>query len=264
MPAGLELPLATLAFLLGAAFVAGWVDAVVGGGGLIQLPALLIGLPGSTPVPTIAGTNKLAAAVGTASAAATYLRSVPVRGAAVIPLVACSALGSALGAQLTHLLDRRQFTPIVLVVVLVVGTYTWRRPELGLTAQVRHHGGAAQVRLAGIGLLVGIWDGFIGPGTGTFFLLLLVAVLGMEFLAATTLAKLANLTTNVAAIAVFASTGHVWWSVALLMAAGNLAGGLLGSRRAVRGGNAFVRRVFLVVVGALALKLTWDTVAMLG
>lgn len=253
---------ATLAALVAAAFAAGWVDAIVGGGGLIQLPALLIGLPASASVPTISGTNKVPSACGTASAALTYLRSLGVRWSSVVPLVVCSAIGSASGARLTHLLDRNQFTPIVLAVILLVGVYTWRRPELGLASHVRFTGRAATLRLCGIGLAVGLWDGFIGPGTGTFFLILLVGVLGYEFLAATTLAKFANLTTNLAAVGVFAAGGNIWWSVALPMAVGNLAGGIIGSRTAVSRGNSFVRRVFLVVVAALALKLGWDTVAM--
>jgi uncharacterized membrane protein YfcA len=206
----------------------------------------------------VAGTNKLASAFGTGTAAANYLRQVRVRWASLVPLITGSALGSALGAQLTHLLNRNQFTPIVLAVVIGVGFYTWRRPELGLRSAERHEGWASSGRLAAIGVLVGLWDGFIGPGTGTFFLILLVAVMGYDFLVATTLAKLANLTTNLAAIAVFASSGSIMWGLALLMAVGNLTGGLLGSRRALKGGNAFVRRVFLVVVSVLAFKLGFD------
>ncbi len=261
---GLDLPLLTLVVLVGAAFAAGWVDSIVGGGGLIQLPALLIGLPEATPVPTVAGTNKVASSMGTAVAAATYLRRVRIDGWGLLPLVAGSALGSALGAQLTHLLDRRAFTPLVLGAILVVGWYTWRRPTLGLQAQVRHPGRRGYGRLAGIGVLVGVWDGFIGPGTGTFFLILLVTVLGFDFLRATTLAKVANLTTNLAAIAVFGVSGNILWGAAVAMGAANLLGGLLGSRTALRHGNAFVRRVFLAVIGGLALKLAWDTVALVA
>ena len=115
------------------------------------------------------------------------------------------------------------------------------------------------VLLALIGLMVGAWDGFIGPGTGSFFLILLVAVMGYEFLGASALAKIANLTTNLAAIAVFTRSGNVVWGLALTMAAANLCGGLLGARTAVRRGNAFVRKVFLVVVALLAAKLAMDS-----
>lgn len=245
-----------------AAFVAGWVDAVVGGGGLIQLPALLIGLPDDTPVATIAGTNKLPAASGTLMATLTYLRTVRVDWRSALPLMATAWLGSTVGANLAHHVPRRWFTPIVLVVILVVGTYTVRRPQLGLHQELRHSGGAHWGRLLAIGGGVGLYDGLVGPGTGTFFVIALVAVLGYGFLEASALTKLANLTTNVAAITVFTLSGHILWSVALCMAVANLCGGLLGARTAVRRGNAFVRKVFLMVVGALALKLAWDTVVL--
>lgn len=258
---GLELPLLTIAALVGASYLAGWVDSIVGGGGLIQLPALLVGLPGDTPVPTIAGTNKVPSVMGTAVAAITYLRHIAVRWSALVPLVAASAVGSATGAQLTHLLDRRLFNPLVLAAIVGVGWYTWRRPHLGLTHAVRHTGWRGVFWLGLIGLVVGLWDGFIGPGTGSFFLIGLVAVMGYEFLSATTLAKLANLTTNLAAILVFGISGNVLWGLALVMGAANLLGGLTGARTALRGGNAFVRRVFLAVIVALGAKVAWDTAA---
>lgn len=261
---GLELPLLTIALLVAAAFVAGWVDSIVGGGGLIQLPSLLIGLPAETPVATIAGTNKLPSSMGTAVAASTYLRKVRIDWWGLVPLVAGSALGSALGAQLTHLIDRRAFTPLVLAAIVGVGWYTWRRPALGLHSDVRHEGWRGYAWLAGIGLSVGLWDGFIGPGTGSFFLILLVAIMGFEFLTATTLAKVANLTTNLAAIAVFGLSGNILWGLGLVMGVANLTGGLLGSRTALRNGNAFVRKVFLAVIVALGAKLSWDLVAMLA
>lgn len=259
--AGLELPLLTLVLLVCAAFAAGLVDSIVGGGGLIQLPALLLGLPADTAVATVAGTNKVPSSLGTGMAAATYLRRVTVGWPALVPLVAFSALGSGIGAQLTHLLRRQDFLPLVLFAVVAVGWFTWRRPHLGLAADVRHAGAAAHVRHAGIGLGVGLWDGFVGPGTGTFFLIALVSLLGYEFLQATTLAKLANLTTNLAAIGVFASTGNVLWGLALAMGAANLAGGFLGARTALRRGNAFIRRVFLAMVVVLGARLAWEWVA---
>lgn len=260
MTTGLELPLLTIVLLVAAAFLAGWVDAVVGGGGLIQLPALLIGLPANTPVASIAGTNKVPSFSGTSVAAATYLWTIRVDWSLAWPLLVGAAVGSASGAQLTHLLPRQHFTPLVLLAVLVVGFYTWRRPHLGLHAAVRHTGNDARARMAAIGLVVGLWDGFIGPGTGTFFVIALVAVIGHDFLASSALAKLANLTTNLSAIVAFALSGSILWGLGLCMAAANVAGGFLGARTALAKGNGFIRRVFLLVVGALAIKLAWDTV----
>lgn len=248
--------------LAAAAFVAGWVDAVVGGGGLIQLPMLLVSLPQSTPVATISGTNKLSSAAGTATATATYLRKVTVQWRSALPLMGCAYVGSTLGAQLVKVLPKQAFTPIVLVVLLVVGSYTYRRPQLGLVHELKHSGGAHLLRLCTLGLGVGLYDGFLGPGTGTFFVIGLVAILGYGFLEASALTKLANLTTNVAALLVLGLSGHVLWALGGLMAVANLSGGFLGARMALRHGNAFVRKVFLVVVGLLVVKLAWDTVQM--
>lgn len=256
---GLELPVATIAALVVVSFLAGWIDSIVGGGGLIQLPALLIGLPADVPVATIAGTNKVPSSMGTAVAATQYVRRVPIDWLALVPLIAGSAVGSYAGTQVTHLVSRAAFNPLVLAAIVGVGWYTYRRPALGLASSVRHTGRGAHVRLAGIGLLVGLWDGFVGPGTGSFFVILLVSVMGHEFLAATAYAKLANLTTNLAAIASFGLTGHIWWGLALVMGLGNLVGGFLGSAMALRGGNGFVRRVFLAVIVVLGVKIAWDT-----
>lgn len=260
---GLELPLLTIVLLVGASFLAGWVDSIVGGGGLIQLPALLIGLPSDTPVATISGTNKLPSSMGTFTAAATYLTKVTVSLVSVLPLVAGAALGSTAGAQLVHFLDRRAFTPLVLAAIVGVGWYTWRRPQLGMTHHARHEGRSATLRLLGIGLGVGLWDGFIGPGTGSFFVILLVAVMGWDFLTSTALAKLANLTTNLAAIGVFTLSGNILWGLGLAMGVANVTGGFLGARLALKQGNGFVRKVFLGVIIVLGLKLTWDMIASL-
>ncbi len=259
----MDLPLLTMVALIGAAFVAGWVDAVVGGGGLIQLPALLIGLPADTPVPSIAGTNKLSSVAGTATASATYLRKVAVTVASAAPLMACAYIGSTLGARLVHYLSKDVFTPVVLVALIGVGIYTVRRPTLGVNHELRDVGPRHYLTLAVIGLVIGGYDGLIGPGTGTFFVIAMVAMLGYGFLEASVLAKLANLTTNVAAIVVFITSGSIIWKLGLPMAAANLIGGFLGARTAIKFGSAFVRKVFLIVVTILGLRLAWDTVQMI-
>jgi uncharacterized membrane protein YfcA len=260
---GLDLPLLTVALLVVAAFVAGWVDAVVGGGGLIQLPALLIAMPAGTPPAEILGTNKVSSVWGTATSSLTYAVKVRPDWRTVLPLVVAAATGSALGAQAAKFLPEQYFTPIVLLAVVGVGLYTWRRPELGLVSQRRHDGGAHYLRTAAIGLGVGAYDGILGPGTGSFFVILLVAVLGYGFLEASAKAKIANLVTNLSAITVFALHGAVLWQLGLMMGAANLLGGLLGARTAIRHGNAFVRKVFLVVIAGLAVKLGYDTLSQL-
>jgi uncharacterized protein len=244
--------------LLVAAFAAGWVDAVVGGGGLIQLPALLIGLPPSTPPATILGTNKMSSVWGTATSSITYAVKIKPDWRTILPLVASAAVGSALGAHAAKLLPRELFTPIVLVALIGVGIYTWRRPELGLINERKHTGRTHYLLTAAIGLGVGAYDGILGPGTGSFFMILLVGVLGYGFLEASAKAKIANLFTNLAAIVVFAQAGSILWTIGLAMGAANLVGGFLGARTAMSRGSAFVRKVFLVVLAALVLRLTYD------
>ncbi|WP_375431160.1 sulfite exporter TauE/SafE family protein [uncultured Friedmanniella sp.] len=257
-------PLLTVLALVLVAFAAGWVDAVVGGGGLIQLPALLIGLPSSAPPASVLGTNKLSSVFGTAASSLTYAVRMRPDWRTVLPLVVAAAAGSAGGAELAKLLPKDAFTPIVLVALVGVGLYTWRRPQLGLTSARKHAGSAHYGRTAVIGLGVGAYDGFLGPGTGSFFVILLVSVLGYGFLEASAKAKIANLATNLSAITVFALHGSVLWTLGLMMGAANLLGGLLGARTALRHGNAFVRRVFLLVLAGLILKLGYDTVRQLS
>lgn len=247
-------------FLVAAALVAGWVDAVVGGGGLIQLPSLLIGLPADTPVATVSGTNKISSAAGTLVATGTYLRKVKVQWVYALPLMLAAYVGSTIGARLVTLMPREWFTPIVLVALVGVGWYTVRRPQMGLNHEVRRSGWPLGLMMTAIGLVIGIYDGFLGPGTGSFFVIALVAILGYGFLQASAMAKLANLTTNVAAIVVLHDV--INWKIGLAMATANLTGGFVGAAMAVRWGNAFVRRVFLVVVVVLGLRLAWDTVRM--
>jgi uncharacterized protein len=260
---GPDLEPVTLLLLIMAAFSAGWVDAVVGGGGLIQLPALLIALPPTTSPAAILGTNKISSVWGTATSSITYAVKIKPDWRTVLPLVLGSAAGSALGAQAAKLLPRDYFTPIVLVALVVVGVYTWRRPKLGLTSARKHDGRAHYGRTALIGLTVGAYDGFLGPGTGSFFVILLVGVLGYGFLEASAKAKIANLTTNLVAIIVFGLSGSVLWVLGLTMGLANLIGGLIGARTAIRHGNAFIRRVFLVVLAALIIKLAYDTIRQL-
>ena len=253
-----QLGLATVAALVLAAFVAGWVDAVVGGGGLIQLPALLIGLPESTPPAAILGTNKISAVWGTATSSVLYAIKVRPDWRSVLPLVVGSSTGSALGASVARYLPKAVFTPIVLAALIVVAIYTWRRPQLGLLTERKHVGRKHYLLTSGIGLAVGAYDGILGPGTGTFFVILLVGVLGWGFLEASAQAKIANLVTNLSAIAVFAAHGVILWQLGLLMGAANLIGGFLGARMAISKGNAFVRKVFLAVVGLLIVRLAYD------
>jgi uncharacterized membrane protein YfcA len=252
-----RLTAADIALLCLAAFAAGGLDAVVGGGGLLQLPALLLVLPHS-PVVQLLGTNKLASVVGTGSAAATYSRRVDMHAPTAIRMAIAAFLGSALGALLATVVGSRVLRPVVLLALLAVWLYTLRRPGLGEQEALR----LSPQRQAGVavvgGALIGLYDGFVGPGTGSFLVFLLVGAVGLSFLHASATAKAVNTMTNLAALLLFGLLGHVLWRLGLAMAGCNLAGSQIGARLAIRRGSAWVRRVFLVVVAALIVRLAVD------
>ncbi len=247
-----------LALLLVAALLAGWIDAVSGGGGLVQLPALLVALPGAVPA-TVLGTNKCASIVGTGGAALTYRRAAVTDVGTAAPMALAALVGSAAGAVLATHLPAAVFRPLALVLVLAVGGWTLLRPAMGHeqdlrwgAAQDRHlHRGAA----VAMGLVIGGYDGLFGPGTGTFLVFGLVGLLGYSFLNASAIAKVVNVATNLAALVVFALGGHVLWGLGAAMAGANLAGGVVGARTAVRQGSGFVRAVFLAVVAVLVVTM---------
>lgn len=249
-----ELSLQVVLFLVGCAFCAGWVDAVVGGGGLIQLPALLVGLPGASPAQILA-TNKLASICGTSTSAVTYYRRVRPDLRTAIPLAVAALAGSSLGAVVATRIPKEAFNPIILVALVVVGAYTVLKPSLGASTQLRfsgrHHLAAALV----IGAVVGFYDGALGPGTGSFFVFALVGLTGYAFLEASAKAKIANFATNLAALAVFVPHGAVMWPIGVVMGLANIAGGYIGARTAVSRGTGFVRLVFIVVVGTFVIRI---------
>lgn len=240
-----------------AAFLAGGLDAIVGGGGLVQLPALLVVLP-HQPVVALLGTNKLASVVGTSSAAATYARRVTLDRRTAAVLVGTAFVGSLAGAGAATQVPGDGLKPVVLVALVGTLVFVLRRPALGEVEQLRLSATAQhRVAVAG-GLGIGFYDGLVGPGTGTFFVFLLVGAVGLSFLHASATAKAANTATNLAALALFAALGHVLWGLGLAMAASNLAGSQVGAHLAIRRGSAWVRRVFVVVVTALIARLAWD------
>jgi len=244
-------------FLGLAAGFAGFVDAVAGGGGLVQLPALLIGIS-NKPIPLILGTNKIPSIFGTSTAAASYFKKVRPDLRLTFTMAIPALVGSVLGARLAAHFPTSVFHPLILTLLVLVGIYTWRKPNLGLNEQLRYSHVQRLWIVAACGLLIGFYDGIFGPGTGTFLVFLLVIVVGYEFLKASATAKLVNIATNFGAIVTFQLTGHIWWKLGLALAVANVSGALLGSRLAIRGGSPLVRRVFLVVVAALTAKLSYD------
>lgn len=256
----LDLEPRVLVFVALAALAAGFIDAVVGGGGLIQLPALLVALPGASPVQLLA-TNKVGSICGTTTSAITYLRRIRPDLRTALPLAGAAFCGGASGAVLAFFISKAAFNPIILGVLVAVGAYTLMKPSMGQMEALRfghsrrRHVGSAVL----IGLAVGAYDGALGPGTGSFFVFALVSVLGYGFLEASAKAKIANLATNLAALVVFIPQGAVVWSVGLLIGAANVLGGYLGARVAVSRGSGFVRMVFVVLVAAFVVKIGYDT-----
>jgi uncharacterized membrane protein YfcA len=248
----MEFFLVTLASLL-----AGFVDAIVGGGGLVLLPALFATYPGAHAA-TLLGTNKSASVWGTAFASVQYARRVDIRWRAMLPAMAMAFAGSMAGAWVVTLVSPaflRKLLPLVLLAVLV---YTILKKELGRSHAPRFTGRNELLATGLVGLCIGFYDGFFGPGTGSFFVFLLVRWLGYDFLHASAGAKLLNLSSNLAALILFAVKGYVWWHFALTLALANIAGSLIGTRLALRHGASFVRVVFIAVVGTLILKTGFD------
>lgn len=248
----MELALISLASLL-----AGFVDAIVGGGGLILTPALFATFPAAHPA-TLLGTNKCASVFGTSMATWQYSRRVQLVWATLLPAAAVCFAASMGGAWLVTVLSPQALRKALPLVLLLVLGYTLAKKELGRHHTPRFSGSRERLLACVIAAAVGFYDGFFGPGTGSFFVFLLVRVLGYDFLNASASAKLLNTASNLAAIALFALKGHVWWHFVLAMALANVAGSLAGTHLALKHGTGFVRVVFMVVVSALICKTGYD------
>lgn len=246
-----------LALLALAAVTAGFVDAVAGGGGMIQIPALLATLPNQTPA-VLFGTNKGASVFGSLNAAWRYGRRIEVPWKQVIlPATAAALVFAFLGAATVAWLPKHLLRPLVLALLISVLLYTLLKPDFG-----KLHGHMPTRPLfpaLAVGGVIGFYDGFFGPGTGSFLIFAFIRFFGFDFLRASVCAKVVNVATNVAALAFFIPHGQILWQLALVMAICNVAGSTLGSRLALKHGAGFVRSVFLLVTAALILKIAFDT-----
>jgi uncharacterized protein len=249
--AGLILSLVILAF------AAGFIDSVVGGGGLIQIPALLISLP-YTPLPTLFGTNKIAAVSGTAISAIQYSRQIKFDFRVLLFVSFFAAAASFGGAKAVSYLNVSILKPIILIILIGIAIYTFIKKDLGkyqtksLTLKKQIIYGSL------IGLLVGFYDGFFGPGTGSFLVLGFVVILGFEFMQASAYAKVINCVTNISALVVFIKQGNYLIELSLLMAVCNIAGSIVGTRMALRKGNPFIRVIFLIIVSLMIARYGYD------
>lgn len=245
-------------FLAIASGFAGFVDAMAGGGGLIQLPSLIIGLP-NKELPLILGTNKVPSIFGTAAAARNYFKNIKPDIPLTLTMMLPAFIGSIAGAAMAAFVPVGFFRPFIVLLLILVAIYTWKKPELGMAENIKFTHSKRLVIVALIGFLIGFYDGIFGPGTGTFLVFFLVSVIGYAFLKASGTAKLVNIATNAGAILSFQLTGHIWWQLGLLLAVANVTGAIIGSHMAIKGGSALVRKVFLAVIFLLIARVAWDT-----
>lgn len=247
----------TTVLLTVAAFTAGLIDSIAGGGGLIQLPALFAALPNLPPA-TLLGTNKFASLMGTTSSLMHYARAVPLAWRLLIPLAACAFASSFLGSLTMSQVSANVFRPMVPVTLLLLLAYITFRKDLGqrhapceLSASVIA-GGICWVSV------IGFYDGFFGPGAGSFLMILFIRYFGFDFLNAAASARLVNAATNAASLCWFGTHHEVLWALGGTLAIANIAGSQLGARLALRRGSGFVRHIFMAIVSALIVKTGWD------
>jgi len=252
-----EYTIISLVILAVLAFVAGFIDAVVGGGGLIQLPALLIQFP-QTNLPTLFGTNKIAALSGTIIAAVQYAKKVKFNLVLLLIISLFAYLASGAGAKIVSLLDVKMLKPIILVILIVIAIYTIFKKDLG-SIQLKQISLKKQMIYGSlIGIVVGFYDGFFGPGTGSFLVLGFVLFLGMDFMHASAYAKIVNCITNLSALVVFINQGNYLLNIAVLMGVSNILGSYLGSHMAIKKGNAFIRNIFIFIVMLMIIRYGYD------
>jgi uncharacterized membrane protein YfcA len=247
----------SFALLILAFFFAGFVDAIAGGGGLIQTPALLLSFPDNNPV-SVVGTSKSAAFFGTTTAAIKYRKSIKTDPKLLIAMVLPAFIGAGLGALLASHISAQSFKSAIFVMMIFIFIYTWRKPELGSVHLDKHSpkklmyiGGAAA-------FVIGFYDGLIGPGTGTMLMIFLVAVMGFAFVGASAIAKVVNATTNMASILVVGLRIGLLWKIIIPLGIANLLGGYIGSHVAIKKGSGFVRTFYLIVTGLLILRLGYS------
>ncbi len=239
------------------AFGAGFIDSVAGGGGLLQLPGLMLVFP-KVEFPFLSGTNKIASLCGTSYAVSRYRKELKLDKRVLIVAVPCALLASWTGAKTVSLLNPSFVKPIVVLSLIIVAIYTAFKPNLGEIKGHERSERYVSVTSALISIVIGFYDGFIGPGTGSFLIFAFILLLGLDFLHASATAKVINLATNIAAAGFFISTGKILPWHAGLMACANVGGSIVGTHLALVKGNEWIKKVFLVSISLLLGRLIWD------
>jgi len=250
----------TILLLSVAAFFAGFVDSIAGGGGLIQLPALFVFLPPSIAanVPQVMGINKFSSICGTTVATIQYARKITFRWNILLPIAACAYVFSLLGARTVSIINPHYIKPVILILLAVVAVYTYTRKKTVPASALKISEKFRLPLAVSVGGAIGFYDGFFGPGTGTFLLIAFVSFFALDFLNASAHAKAVNLATNIAAVGWFAWTGNIPYQYAVPMAAANIAGSFLGARMAILKGSDFIRKFLLCVVLVLIMRFAYE------
>jgi len=251
------LAITTIILLCIAAFAAGFVDAIVGGGGLIQTPMGLILLP-QLPVSTVVGSLKIPAFSGTAFAAAQYVKKVTINWKLLLPMMALAMLASFAGSSLLTQMHNDFMKPVLLVILSFVAIYTFVKKDFGQHKEKAHSPTTHIIYSLLISLVIGFYDGFIGPGAGSFLVLAFVVLMGYDFLHASANAKMVNLATNFGSILLFVLKCKIIWAIAIPMALCNAAGGFTGAKLAINKGNKFIRIFFLIIVTGTLIRFAYD------
>jgi uncharacterized membrane protein YfcA len=252
-----DLSTITVALLFLAMFSAGFVDAIAGGGGLIQTPAMLLAFPNNNPV-SVVGTSKTAAFFGTSTAAIKYRKSIKTDTRLLIAMVVPAFIGACFGALMASHISAQSFKSAIFFMMIAIFIYTLIKPDLG-KVQVEKHSGRKLMLIGGAAaFVIGFYDGLIGPGTGTLLMIFLVAVMGFAFVGASAIAKVVNAMTNLASIIVVGLRVGILWKIGLFLAIANLAGGYVGSHVAIKKGSGFVRIFYLIVTGLLIVRLGYS------
>lgn len=240
-----------------AAFAAGFIDAIVGGGGLVQTPATLVTLP-QYPVATLLGTTKIPSFTGTSIASYQYAKRIKVQWKLLGIMCSIALVAAIMGSYTVSMVSNRFMKPIIFCVLIAVAIYTYTKKNFGTAAEKNLHSKHELVYGSIFAVILGFYDGFIGPGAGSFLVLFFIGALGFDFLKASAHAKFVNLATNIGSIIYFSGSGHILYHYAIPMAACNISGSFLGARLALIKGNRFIRMFFLLVILGTILRFGYD------
>ncbi len=246
----------TIILLCIIAFFAGLVDAIVGGGGLIQTPAGLILLPNHS-VAQVIGSLKIPSFSGTFFAARTFLQKIKIPFTRLLLFTSIAFVASYTGSLCLTKVSSQFMKPVILIVLVIIAIYTFTKKNFGQETK-NEQLQFPWYKAALICLVLGFYDGFIGPGAGSLLVLAFISLLGFDFLQANAHAKVVNLATNMGSIVLFALKGVILWHIAIPMAICNALGGIVGSKLAIAKGNGFIRTVFLVVIMGTLCRLGYD------